>query len=116
VSVPIIVLLLLSCACAFMSGRSKFHPGRAALRAAAVAVCLACAAVMDLMDGQWPAAGILLAGVAYWLWQVWRHWRRRKRSLLEILGYKMRVVFAKLARSMPRPGPVLRPVPQGARA
>jgi membrane protein implicated in regulation of membrane protease activity len=117
VSVPIIALLLLSCACASMSGRSKFYPGRAALWAAAVAVCLACAAAIDVMDGQWPAAGIVLAGVAYWLWQIWRHWRRRKRRRsLKALGHKARARLAAMARNMPRPSPAPRLVPQGARA
>jgi membrane associated rhomboid family serine protease len=56
-------------------------------------------------------ASALLAMVLWW----WSRRKRRKRSLRQ-LGEKMRAVFAAMARNMPRPGPVLRPAPQGARA
>ena len=55
------------------------------------------------------AASALLALVLWW------HSRRkrRKRSLRQ-LGSKARARLAAMARNMPRPGPVLRPAPQGA--
>jgi hypothetical protein len=53
----------------------------------------------------------LLALVLWW----WSRRKRKKRSL-KALGHKARARLAALAANMPRPGPVLRPVPQGARA
>jgi MFS family permease len=63
-----------------------------------------------LINGGWVypvsfGASGLLALILWWLSR-----RKRKRSLLEILGYKMRAVFARITRRMPGPGPVLRPV------
>lgn len=106
-------------ACSFMHGLShRSDPGRAAVWAMGALAAVAGLAVIEAMRGNWPAAGVFAAYAALWAWRAWRNWRRRgpKRSLLEILGYKMRAVFAQLARSMPRPGPVPRLVPQGARA
>ena len=111
-NVPFLAVFLLGCACAGMHGRSARDPGRVAMWAAAVAVCLVCGAVINVMGGQWPAAAIDLAGAAYWLWRSWRNWRRRKRAARS-LGYKARRAMAAMLRNMPRPGPVLRPVPQG---
>lgn len=68
----------------------------------------------------WLALGVLacgtgasasaLAALAVWLWT------RRKdlKRALRALGHKARARLAAMARNMPRPSPVLRPVPQGA--
>jgi membrane protein implicated in regulation of membrane protease activity len=74
-------------------------------------------ALLYAFQGDWPQA-VLGAGLAVmwaWLWWKQRRRRKRRRSLRE-LGHKMRAVFEAMARNMPRPGPVLRPVPQGAPA
>ena len=117
-NVPVLGLALLSFACAYTSGRtSADHPGRSAAWAALVAACLVGEAVVDEMDDWRLAALISLAGAAYWAWRAWRNWRRRKRKRsLKALGNKARARLAALLRSMPKPGPVLRPVPQGALA
>lgn len=65
-----------------------------------------------LVSGEWPhvagwGASGLLALVLWW----WSR-RRRKRSL-KALGSKARARLAAMVRNMPKPGPVLRPVPQG---
>lgn len=59
----------------------------------------------------WAAAASLAVALILWLWSR----RKQIRRALRALGDKTRAVFAAMARNMPRPGPVLRPVPQGAR-
>ena len=55
----------------------------------------------------WAASG-LLALILWW-------WSRRKRKrTLASLGSKARARLAAMIRNMPKPGPVLRPVPQGS--
>jgi hypothetical protein len=52
-----------------------------------------------------------LVGLILW----WLSRRKRRRSLKALGGRALKALAAML-RNMPRPGPVLRPVPQGARA
>jgi threonine/homoserine/homoserine lactone efflux protein len=85
-----------------------------------VAVIAAVLVVLYALQGNWPQAALSAGIAAYWGWLWWQQWRRRRRRRrkrsLKALGEKMRAVFEAMARNMPRPGPVLRPVPQGARA
>jgi hypothetical protein len=67
--------------------------------------------IAAVFNGGWPysaayGASGLLALILWW----WSR-RKRKRSLRQ-LGHKARVRLAAMARNMPKPGPVLRPVPQ----
>ena len=74
-------------------------------------------ALGELLGGGAPAhaaacgASGLLALIRWW----WSRRKRRKRSL-KALGEKMRAVFEAMAKNTPRPGPVVRPAPQGAHA
>jgi len=54
----------------------------------------------------WAASG--LTGLILWWWS-----RRKRKRSLKALGHKARARLAAMARNMPKPGPVLRPVPQG---
>lgn len=56
----------------------------------------------------WGLSGLL--ALALW----WFSRRRKRRRALRQLGHKARAALAAMARNMPRPGPVLRPVPQGS--
>jgi hypothetical protein len=90
---------------------------RAAMWAAGVVVTLGLATVICVAGGDWPASAVYAVGVVVWVRIFWKNWRRRKRNRsLAALGHKARARLAALLRSMPKPGPVLRPVPQGARA
>jgi hypothetical protein len=93
------------------------------LRAAAlflsgtVAVTAAVNAVLYALQGDGLQAALNVGVAGYWAWLWWQQWRRRRRKRsLRALGHKARARLAALAANMPRPGPVLRPVPQGARA
>lgn len=90
--------------------------GRAACWASAAAGMWGLIAVRAAVEGEWFPAVVFGAEAAVWAWFAWRQWRRRKRKrlLLGLMGYKARAVVEAMLRSMPRPGPVLRPVPQGA--
>jgi hypothetical protein len=84
--------------------------------AGTTAVIAAVLALLYALHGNWPGA-VANAGVAaFWAWIWWHHGRRRRKRSLRALGNKARARLAAMARNMPRPGPVLRPVPQGARA
>jgi membrane protein implicated in regulation of membrane protease activity len=53
------------------------------------------------------AASAVLAFILWW-------WSRRKRKRSpKALGHKARARLAAMIRNMPKPGPALRPVPQG---
>jgi hypothetical protein len=54
----------------------------------------------------WAASGVL----ALILW--WWSRRKRRKGALKALGHKARARLAALVENMPKPGPVLRPVPQ----
>lgn len=68
----------------------------------------------SLGQGDWrDAAAFGSSGLlALILW--WRSRRKRRKRSLKALGHKARARLAAMARNMPRPAPVLRPVPQGA--
>jgi hypothetical protein len=70
-------------------------------------------AVLDALDRAWIGSAIALAVAAAWFW-LWRRNRRKRRRSLKALGNKARARLAAMARNMPKPGPVLRPSPQGA--
>jgi hypothetical protein len=114
-----IVLLVLSLTCSWLCGHAaggREH-GRAAMWAAGVAAALALIAAIDAIEAHWAGVPLYAAGAVGWAWFAWQNWRRRrKKRALRELGYKARARLAALARNMPRPGPVLRPAPQGARA
>jgi len=82
--------------------------------ALAVAVTAGLKSALEAVTGHWVLAPADAAVAAAWLW-IWLNRRggRRKRSLRQ-LGHKARARLAALARNMPKPGPVLRPAPQGA--
>ena len=88
----------------------------AAFLSGTIAVIAALLAVLYALHGDGTrAAGN--AGIAvFWAWLWWQLRRRKRRRSLRALGEKTRAVFAALARNMPRPGPAVRPAPQGARA
>jgi len=64
----------------------------------------------------WPAvASFAVSGMlALILW--WLSRRRKRKRAVKALGHKARARLAAMIRNMPKPGPVLRPVPQGAGA
>lgn len=70
---------------------------------------------LNALTGDWFGVGLAsFLAVAWWLnWWFGRRGRRKKRSL-KALGHKARARLAAMLRNMPRPDPVLRPVPQGA--
>jgi hypothetical protein len=70
----------------------------------------AVAARQPLHIAAWSTS-MLLALILWW----WSR-RRGKRKALKALGAKARARVAAMVKNMPKPGPVLRPVPQGARA
>ena len=118
-SLPVIALWLLTFACAWRCGYSMGcrDYGRAAMWAAGVSAAFALITVIYAMGANWFVVPLYAGAAAFWAWISWRNWRRRKRKRsLKALGEKTRKVFAAMARNMPRPGPVLRPAPQGARA
>jgi hypothetical protein len=106
------IACVLGAVAAAQTGRlalAVFLAGMVALLAAAVAL-------LGVLQGDWLQAAAYAVVAAYWAWLWWQFWRRRRRKRsLKVLGEKMRAVFAAMARNM-RPGPVLRPAPQGARA
>jgi peptidoglycan/LPS O-acetylase OafA/YrhL len=78
----------------------------------AVDAALTAAAIPPGRYWLYPAsfgASALLALVLWWLSR-----RKGKRKALKALGNKARARLAAMARNMPRPSPVRRPVPQGA--
>jgi small-conductance mechanosensitive channel len=82
-----------------------------------VAVTAAVLAVLYALQGNGPQAALYVGVAGYWAWLWWQQWRRRRRKRsLRALGHKARARLAAMARNMPRPGPVLRPAPQGAPA
>ena len=118
-NVPVLVLGVLSVISAWLCGNAvgRRQYAKAATWAAGTAVILGVASAIDAAAGQWPAAAIYGAGTAGWAWIAWKNWRRRKRKRsLKALGHRARARLAAMLRSMPKPGPALRPVPQGARA
>lgn len=116
-SLPAFAIGLLSVVSAWLCGNAvgRGRYGRAAMWAAAAAVTLGLAAAVDAAGGHWLPSAIYAAGAAGWAWISWKNWRRRKRRrTLKALGHKARARLAAMLRSMPKPGPALRPVPQGA--
>ena len=63
--------------------------------------------------GDWMTAAVGAALAAFWFW-LWRRGRRNRKRSLRALGNKARARLAAMAGNMPKPGPVLRPVPQGS--
>lgn len=91
--------------------------GLAAFMSGTVAVIAVVIAVLYALQGNGPQTAVNAGIAVFWAWMWWQQWRRRRRKRsLRQLGHKARARLAAMARNMPRPGPVLRPVPQGARA
>ncbi len=90
--------------------------GRLTLRRFAAAwLGLACFIAVIWLTAGVAASGLgaslsALIALAVWLWTRRKDMKRAVRAL----GNKARARLAAMARSMPRPGPALRPVPQGA--
>jgi hypothetical protein len=80
------------------------------------AIAYAALALYYALHGDVIGASACGAIAAIWARSWWRGPRKRRKRSLKALGHKARARLAAMARSMPRPGPVLRPVPQGARA
>lgn len=78
------------------------------------AVAYALLALYWAFHGAPIAAGACGVIAAIWARWWWRDRRKRRKRSLKALGHKARARLAAMARNMPRPGPVLRPVPQGA--
>ena len=98
---------------------SVFSLVRRGTEAAAVwslgsAVAFTALSLADLHDGDWQGAGVTSVIAAAWWWTWSRRGGGRKKRSLKALGEKIRKVFEEMARNMPRPGPVLRPAPDGA--
>lgn len=70
-------------------------------------------ALFDAMGGEWWACGVSAALAAFWFW-TWRRGRKNRKRSLKALGNKARARLAEMPRNMPKPGTVLRPVPQEA--
>jgi hypothetical protein len=97
-----------------MSVRARRNSVAEAAWDLAAAVSYTALIPLNALTGDWPGA-VLAAFLAVFAWVVWwvdRHGRRKRRSL-KALGSKARARLASMLRNMPRPGPVLRPVPQG---
>jgi hypothetical protein len=113
------ILWLLGAACCIMSWVSQLRRSPAAKAAWDMATAIVYTVLIPLtvLTGDWPGTGVAaFLALIWWLtWWLGRRGRRRKRSLRG-LGFKARARLAAVLRNMPRPGPVLRPVPQGARA
>jgi hypothetical protein len=68
--------------------------------------------IAAVFDGGWlytaayGASGLL--GLILWWWS-----RRKRKRSLRALGAKARARLAAMVSKIPKPGPVLRPVPQG---
>lgn len=71
------------------------------------------AAVCNLLQQGWVSAAITAALAVAYFW-TWRRNRRKRKRSLRALGHKARARLAAMVRNMPKPGPVLRPVPQGS--
>jgi len=88
----------------------------AAFLSGMTAVAYAVLALFYALHGDGLLTGVHAFNAAMWAWIWWRRRRGGRKRSLRQLGHKARARLAALARNMPRPGPVLRPVPQAARA
>jgi len=98
--------------------RASRHPEAARALSLAAASTYTALSALNAVEGDRTDSGLAaFLAVIWWLnWWLDRRGGRRKKRSLRQLGHKARARLAAMARSMPRPGPVLRPVPQGARA
>ena len=114
-AVPGLTLVCVGCVLGTIAAARSGRLGLTAFLAGEVAGLAAGIAVLDALGGDWLFAATWAGVAVFWAWLWWRQWRRRrKKRSLRSLGEKTRKVFAAMARNM-RPGPVLRPAPQGAR-
>jgi small basic protein len=112
-----LILAALGCVFGTAAATATARLALAVFLAGMVALTAGVLALLYAFQGDWLAAVLLAFVAVLWgrLW--WQSWRRRKKKRsLRALGHKARARLAALARNMPRPGPVLRPAPQGARA
>lgn len=101
--------------CSYMALRGQVlqSPSLGAWNLATAVACTALALLAVITDaGLFAVVTSALAVFRWWLW--WRGPRNRRRRSLRALGHKARARLAAMLRSMPGPGPALRPVPQGA--
>lgn len=82
-------------------------------RAGCAAIAYVVLALTDVLSRNWIAAAIAAACALFWAWLWWRGRKDRKKAL-RTLGAKSKARLEALVRNMPKPGPVLRPVPQSA--
>jgi hypothetical protein len=71
-------------------------------------------AVLDALGGARIPSAFAAAAAVFWFWLASRYWRKRRKRSLRALGAKAKARLAAMVKNMPKPGPVLRPVPQGA--
>lgn len=111
-----VMTVLAVCSVAGYLIADRGNPVAAKWLCAVAALAYVALAVLFALSRDWPWSGIDTALAAFYGWLWWnRRNRRRRRRSLRSLGEKSRARLAAMARNMPKPGPVLRPVPQGAR-
>ena len=111
-----LTLTAIACVLGALGAAMTARVALAVFLAGMVALLASAIALLGALQGDWPQAVTNAVVAAYWAWLWWQFWRRRRKRSLRQFGHKARARLAAMARNMPRPGPVLRPVPQGARA
>lgn len=119
-------LSLIVTACMFAALVISCLPDRHTYRFLHIAVLTTTAAtglaiqlIIDLIHGAGPShITFLVLATVFWgiaAYLAWRDWwkRRKKKRMLQQLGYKGRALIAKLVKSMPRPSlpPLRHPAP-----
>lgn len=112
------VLIPVFIACSWMALRAQARqvPSLEAWNLAAAVFATVVAVVFIFLGARLGGIPLgVVAALRWWLWWHGRGGRKRKRPL-RALGHKARARLAAMARNMPKPGPLLRPVPQAVRA
>lgn len=110
-----IMLVLAVCGAGGYLIAERGNPVAAKWFCAVAAVAYLILAVLFALAREWPLSGLDTAFAAFYGWLWWnRRNRRGRRRSLRSLGAKSRARLAAMAAKMPKPGPVLRPVPQGS--
>jgi hypothetical protein len=112
-SIFLAALAAAGCAVGMIRADTRGKHALAASFAGLTAASFAVAAILSALNRHpaESAAYAAMAAVYFWLWR----WNRpRRRRSLKALGHKAKARVADMLRNMPKPGPVPRPVPQGA--
>jgi hypothetical protein len=98
--------------------RASGHPGAVRGLSLAAALTYTSLTALSAIGGDPVGSGLAaFLAMIWWLnWWLDRGGRRRKKRSLKALGNKARAAVEAMLRNMPKPGPVLRPAPQGAPA